>query len=103
MVQPLAMFADGFEDRNGADDVAIDEWPRISQAIVIVAFGSKVHDDVRLGDELIYELTVADISLDEMNGIEDLLETGYIAGIGQLVDDGDIIIRLLTKCIVHEV
>ena len=63
-----------------------------------MALGGKVHDDIgrKLGKGLLHRSLVADVGLQEGQSriVRDRLEIVAIAGIGQLVDDQDLMRRL---------
>lgn len=103
MVQALAVFADSFEQRESADDVRLDKWPRVAQGIVVVRFGGKVDHDVGITYEFIHELAVADITGHELDLIEHAGKVVRIAGVGEFVYDSNLVIGLIFKRVVYEI
>lgn len=97
------MFAYCLEDDIGADDVGFDKWPWVAQGIVVVTFGGEVHDDVGVGDKFVHELAVANIAAHKVDFIEDAREVIRVAGVGELVDDGDFKLGFVVECIVNKV
>ena len=70
VMQALVMLANCFEDGVRADNIGLDERPRVTQRIVIVTLGGKVYDYVGLADELVHELGIGYIAFDESDAIE---------------------------------
>ena len=103
VVQAFAMFANSLEDSVGADDVGFHKGPWVAQGIVVVALGCKVDNDVGVCNQPVHELVVADIASDEVDFVEHRLQVIRIAGVGELVDNSDFILRSVCQGIVHEV
>lgn len=99
-----AVFADGLQQAEGALDVGAQERLRVGDGVVVVALGGVVHDGVVAGDEPVEQLGVADVTDDELHAVRrqpgDVLG---VAGVGQLVQDGDVDVRVVVHDVVHEV
>ena len=99
-----AVFADGLQQAEGALHVGAQERLRVGDGVVVVALGGVVHDDVVTGDQLVEQLRVADVAHDELHAVGrqpgDVLG---VAGVGQLVQDGDVHPRVVVNHVVHEV
>ena len=69
-----------------------------------MALGGVVHDGVVARHQLIEQLGVADVAHDELHAVGgqpgDVLG---VAGVGQLVQDGDVDARVVLHHVVHEV
>ena len=69
-----------------------------------MALGGVVHDDVVAREDAVQQLGVADVAQDELNAVGgqpgDVLG---VAGVGQLVQDGDVDARVVVHDVVHEV
>ena len=69
-----------------------------------MALGGVVHDGVVAGDQPVEQLGVADVAHDELHAVG--RQTGDVlgvAGVGQLVQDGDVDVRVVVDHVVHEV
>ena len=99
-----AVLADGLQQAEGALDVGAQEGLRVGDGVVVVALGGVVHDGVVAGDDPIEQLRVADVTDDELDPVlgqpRDVLG---VAGVGQLVQDGDVDARVVVHDVVHEV
>lgn len=99
-----AVLADGLEQAEGALDVGAQEGLRVGDGVVVVALGGVVHDGVVAGHEPVQQLGVADVAHDELHAVRrqpgDVLG---VAGVGQLVQDGDVDARVVVHDVVHEV
>lgn len=99
-----AVFADGLQKAEGALHVGAQERLRVRDGVVVVALGGVVHDGVVAGDDAVQQLRVADVAHDELHAVRrqpgDVLG---VAGVGQLVQDGDVDVRMVVHDIVHEV
>ena len=99
-----AIFADGLQQAEGALHVGAQERLRVGDGVVVVALCGVVHDRVVAGDDPIEQLRVADVTDDELDPVlgqpRDVLG---VAGVGQLVQDGDVDVRMVVHDIVHEV
>ena len=99
-----AVFADGLQQPEGALDVGAQERLRVGDGVVVVGLGGVVHDRVVARHQLIEQLGVADVADDELHAVGgqpgDVLG---VAGVGQLVQDGDVDARVVVDHVVHEV
>ena len=99
-----AIFADGLQQAEGALDVGTQERLRVGDGVVVVGLGGVVHDGVVAGDDAVQQPCVADVAHDELHAVGrqpgDVLG---VAGVGQLVQDGDVDVRVIVDDIVHEV
>ena len=99
-----AVFADGLQEAEGALDVGAQERLRVGDGVVVVALGGVVHDRVVAGDDPIEQLRVADVTDDELDPIlgqaRDVLG---VAGVGQLVQDGHVDVRVVVDHVMDEV
>lgn len=104
MVVADAVLADGLQQAEGALHVGAQERLRVGDGVVVVALGGVVHDGVVARHQLIKQLRVADVAHDELDPI--LGQAGDVlgvAGVGQLVQDGDVHIGVVVDHVVHEV
>ena len=99
-----AVFADGLQQAEGSLDVGAQERLRVGDGVVVVALGGVVHDGVVARHQLIEQRGVADVAHDELHAVGgqagDVLG---VAGVGQLVQDGDVDVRVVVHDVVHEV
>ena len=99
-----AVFPHGLQQAEGALDVGAQERLRVRDGVVVVALGGVVHNRVVAGDEPVEQLGVADVAHDELDPIlgqaRDVLG---VAGVGQLVQDGDVDVRVVVHDIVDEI
>ena len=99
-----AVLADGLQQAEGALDVGAQEGLRVGDGVVVVGLGGVVHDGVVAWDELIEQPGVADVAHDELHAVRrqprDVLG---VAGVGQLVQDGDVDARVVVHDVVDEV
>ena len=99
-----SVFADGLQQAEGALDVGAQERFRVGDGVVVVALGGVVHDRVVTGDDPIEQPGVADVADDELHAVRrqpgDVLG---VAGVGQLVQDGDVHPGMVVDHVVHEV
>lgn len=99
-----AIFADGLQQAEGALHVGAQERLRVGDGVVVVALCGVVHDRVVAGDDPIEQLRVADVADDELHAVggqaRDVLG---VAGVGQLVQDGDVHPGVVVDHVVHEV
>ena len=99
-----AEFADGLQQAEGALHVGAQERLRVGDGVVVVALGGVVHDRVVAGDDTVQQLRVADVAHDELDAVGG--EPGDVlgvAGVGQLVQDGDVHLGVVVDHVVHEV
>lgn len=99
-----AVLADGLKKAEGSLDVRAQEGIGVCDGVVVVALGGVVHDGVVAGDQLIEQGGVADVAHDELHAVRqqpgDVLG---VAGVGQLVQDGDVHAGVVVDHVVHEV
>lgn len=99
-----AVLADGLQKAEGALHVGAQERLRVRDGVVVVALGGVVHDRVVARHQLVEQRGVADVAHDELHAVggqaRDVLG---VAGVGQLVQDGDVDARVVVDHIVHEV
>ena len=99
-----AVLADGLQQAEGALHVGAQERLRVGDGVVVVALGGVVHDGVVARDDPIEQLGVADVADDELHAVGgqpgDVLG---VAGVGQLVQDGDVHAGVVIDHVVHEV
>ena len=99
-----SVFAHGLEQAEGALHVGAQEGLRVGDGVVVVALGGVVHDGVVAGDDLIEELSIADVAHDEFDaGGGQLGDVLGVAGVGQLVQDGHVHVGMVVHHVVHEV
>lgn len=99
-----AVLADGLQQAEGALDVGAEERLGVGDGVVVVALGGVVHDGVVARDDPIEQSGVADVAHDELHAVggkaRDVLG---VAGVGQLVQDGDVHVGVVVHDVVHEV
>ena len=99
-----AVLPHGLQEAEGALHVGAQERLRVGDGVVVVALGGVVDDRVVAGDDPIEQLRVADVTDDELDPVlgqpRDVLG---VAGVGQLVQDGDVDVRVVVHDVVHEV
>ena len=99
-----AVLADGLQQAEGALHVGAQERLGVGDGVVVVALGGVVHDGVVARHNAIQQLRVADVAHDELHAVRrqprDVLG---VAGVGQLVQDGDVDARVVVHDVVHEV
>lgn len=99
-----AVFADGLQQAEGALHVGAQERLRVGDGVVVVALCGVVHDGVVAGDDLIEQRGVADVANDELHAVRrQARDVLGVAGVGQLVQDGDVDARVVVHDVVHEV
>lgn len=99
-----AVLADGLQQAEGALHVGAQEGLRVGDGVVVVALGGVVHDPVVARHDLIEQRGVADVAHDELHAVR--RQTGDVlgvAGVGQLVQDGDMYARVVVHHVVHEI
>ncbi|MNY39799.1 hypothetical protein D3C86_1745020 [compost metagenome] len=70
-----------------------------------MGLGGEVHDGVGLGRERVDEGRVADVAVDEAEagvGLK-ILEARQVAGVGQRVEDDDLVLGMLVQDVAREV
>lgn len=99
-----SVFADGLQQAEGALHVGAQERLGVGDGVVVVALGGVVHDGVVARDDAVQQLGVADVAHDELHAVGgqagDVLG---VAGVGQLVQDGHVDVRVVVDHVVHEV
>ena len=99
-----AVFAARLDQRVGAVDVGPEERARVGDGVVVVGLGGVVDHGVGLGHEAVDQVGVADVAHDELDAVGgqpgDVLG---VAGVGQLVEDGDVDAGVLAHDVVDEV
>ena len=99
-----AVLPHGLQQAEGALHVGAQERLGVGDGVVVVALGGVVHDGVVARDDAVQQLGVADVADDELDPIRgqpgDVLG---VAGVGQLVQDGDVHPRVVVDHVVHEV
>lgn len=99
-----AVLPHGLQQAEGALDVGAQEGLRVRDGVVVVGLGGVVHDGVVARDDAVQQLGVADVAHDELDPI--LGQAGDVlgvAGVGQLVQDGDVHVGVVVDHVVHEV
>lgn len=99
-----AILADGLQQAEGALDVGAEERLRVGDGVVVVALGGVVDDGVVARHQPVQQVGVADVAHDELHAAggqpRDVLG---VAGVGQLVQDGDVHVRVVVHDVVDEV
>jgi hypothetical protein len=99
-----AVLADGLQQAEGALHVGAQKGLGVGDGVVVVGLGRVVHDRVVAGDDPVEQPGVADVAHDELHAVRrqprDVLG---VAGVGQLVQDGDVHIGVVVDHVVHEV
>ena len=98
------VLADGLQQAEGALDVGAQEGLGVRDGVVVVGLRGVVHDGVVARDDAVQQRGVADVADDELHAVggqpRDVLG---VAGVGQLVQDGDVDARVVVHHVVHEV
>lgn len=99
-----AVLPHGLEQAEGALHVGAQEGLGVGDGVVVMGLGGVVHDGVVARDDAVQELRVADVAHDELHAVggqaRDVLG---VAGVGQLVQDGDVHLGVVVDHVVHEV
>ena len=84
------------EQRLGAEHVRAKEAPGIDDRQAVVRLGREVHDRVELlvAQQSLGQLAVADVSFDEDDPVFNVLEARSTAGVGEQVEDDEVIVRM---------
>ena len=94
----------GLQQAEGALHVGAQERLRVGDGVVVVALGGVVHDGVVARYQPVQQLRVADVADDELHAVRrqpgDVLG---VAGVGQLVQDGDVDAWVVVHDVVDEV
>ena len=99
-----AVFPHCLQQAEGALHVGAQEGLGVGDGVVVVALGGVVHDRVVARDDAVQQPGVADVAHDELHAVGgqpgDVLG---VAGVGQLVQDGDVHPGVVVHDVVHEV
>ena len=99
-----SVLADGLQQAEGALDVGAEERLGVGDGVVVVGLRGVVHDGVVARDDAVQQPGVADVAHDELDAVggqpRDVLG---VAGVGQLVQDGDVHLGVVVHDVVHEV
>ena len=99
-----AVLPHGLQQAEGALHVGAQERLRVGDGVVVVALCGVVHDRVVARHQPIQQFRVADVAHDELHAVggqaRDVLG---VAGVGQLVQDGDVDARVVVHDVVDEV
>ena len=99
-----AVLADGLQQAEGALHVGAQEGLRVGDGVVVVALGGVVHDGVVARHDPVEQPGVADVAHDELHAARgQARDVLGVAGVGQLVQDGDVDVRVVVHDVVHEV
>ena len=94
----------GLDEGVGALDVGPQERGRVGDGVVVVGLGGVVDHGVGLGHEAVDERGVADVAHDELDAVRgQARDVVGVAGVGQLVEDGDVDAGVLAHDVVDEV
>ena len=99
-----AILPHGLQQAEGSLDVGAQEGLRVCDGVVVVALGGVVHDGVVARDDAVEQSGIADVAHDELDPI--LGQPGDVlgvAGVGQLVEHGDMHFGVVVHDVVHEV
>ena len=99
-----AVLPHGLQQAEGALHVGAKEGLRVRDGVVVVALGGVVHDGVVARDDAVQQIGVADVAHDELDAVGG--EPGDVlgvAGVGQLVQDGDVHLGMIVHDVMHEV
>ena len=92
------------DQRVGALDVGLEERARVGDGVVVVGLGGVVDHGVGPGHEAVDERGVADVAHDELDSVRgQARDVVGVAGVGQLVEDGDTDAGVLAHDVVDEV
>ena len=99
-----AVLPHGLQQAEGALDVGAQEGLRVGDGVVVVGLGGVVHDRVVARHQLIEQRGVADVADDELHAVRrQARDVLGVAGVGQLVQDGDVHPGVVVDHVVHEV
>ena len=94
-----AVFPHGLQQAEGSLDVGAQERLRVGDGVVVVGLGGVVD-----GDDAVQQRGVADVADDELHPVGGQPRDVHgVAGVGQLVQDGDMYARVVVHHVVHEV
>lgn len=97
------MLADGLENSVGANNVGFDKWPGVTQRIIIVTLGGKVHHNISVAYKLVYQFGIANVAVYEADFIGAFREIFLVPRVSKLVDNGNVVLRAMIEGIVNEV
>ena len=107
MEADVSVFTAGVHEHGRADDVRLQKQRRVGDRAIHMALGREVDDHVGtlLGKEGIDRLTVADVhpGKAEIRLAEQRRERGEIAGIGELVDAHEPVVRIVRAQVKQEI
>ena len=99
-----AVLPHGLQQAEGALHVGSQEGLRVGDGVVVVGLGRVVHDRVVARHQPVEQLRIADVAHDELHAVGgqpgDVLG---VAGVGQLVQDGNVHLGVVVDHVVHEV
>lgn len=99
-----AVLPHGLQKAEGSLHVGAQERLGVGDGVVVVGLGGVVHDRVVAGNQLVQQRGVADVAHDELHAVGgqpgDVLG---VAGVGQLVQDGDVRPRVVIDHVMDEV
>ena len=99
-----AVLPHGLQQAEGALHVGAQEGLGVGDGVVVVGLRGVVHDRVVARDDAVQKLGIADVAHDELHAVggepRDVLG---VAGVGQLVQDGDVHVGVAVDHVVHEV
>lgn len=99
-----AVLPHGLQKAEGALHVGAQERLRVGDGVVVVALGGVVYDGVVARYQPVQQPGIADVAHDELHAVGgqpgDVLG---VAGVGQLVQDGHVHVRVVVHHVVHEV
>ncbi len=96
----VSHFAGGLEQRVHANDPGAQERRGVKDRPIDMRLGSEVDDRVLVDHQLVDERGVGNITLDEPVAVArpglrvEPFQVGQGAGVGELVEDGDVVVRL---------
>ncbi len=104
VVVARAVPAAGLDEGVGALDVGLEERARVGDGVVVVGLGGVVDDGVGPRDQAVDERGVADVAHHELDAVGGQPgDVVGVAGVGQLVEHGDVDARVLSHDVVDEV
>jgi len=99
-----AVFPHGLQQAEGALDVGAQERLGVGDGVVVVGLRGVVHDGVVARDDAVQQPGVADVAHDELHAVRrQARDVLGVAGVGQLIQDGDVDARVVVDHVVHEV